>query len=103
SGMVTLTALSGPLLVAAGVAGAATYRPGLVPLACGIAAAGGYPVLLILAARRRFLAGVSLMAATAAGTLLVHGSLPRMALLAIGYLAGLGLTAYTVLDPRSRD
>jgi hypothetical protein len=34
---------------------------------------------------------------------LVHPSLPRMVLLAVGYLAGLGLTAYAVLDPRSRD
>lgn len=103
SGMVTLAALTAPLLVAAGVAGAATHRPGLVPLACGIAAAGGYPLLLVLAARRRLLAGVSLAAATAAGTVLIHASLPRMGLLAIGYLAGLGLTAYAVLDPRSRD
>jgi hypothetical protein len=101
--MVTLAALTAPLLVAAGVAGAATHRPGLVPLACGIASAGGYPLLLVLAARRRLLAGVSLAAATAAGTVLIHPSLPRMGLLAIGYLAGLGLTAYAVLDPRSRD
>jgi hypothetical protein len=103
SGMATLMALTVPLLLAAGVAGAATHRPGLVPLACGLAAAGGYPLLLVLAARHRLLTGVSLVAVTAAGTVLIHPSLPRMGLLAVGYLVGLGLTAYAVLDPRSRD
>ncbi len=98
----TLAALAVPLLVAAGLAGAARYRAGLVPVASGVLAAGAYPVLLILTARRRFLAGASLIAVTAAGTALTHPSLPRMGLLAGGYLAGLVLTTYAVLDPRSR-
>jgi hypothetical protein len=103
AGLLTLLALTLPLLLAAGFAGAATHRPGLVPLATGLLASGGYPLLLLLTARRRFLAGTSLIALTAAGTALTHPSLPRMCLLAGGYLAGLALTAYAVLDPRSRD
>jgi hypothetical protein len=102
SAWLTLAALAVPLLVAAGLAGAARYRAGLVPVASGLLAAGAYPVLLILTARRRFLAGASLIAVTAAGTALTHPSLPRMGLLAGGYLAGLVLTTYAVLDPRSR-
>jgi hypothetical protein len=102
-GRLTLAALATPLLVAAGLAGAATHRPGLLGVATGTLAAGGYPMLLVLTARRRFLAGASLVAATAAGTLLTHPSLPRMCLLAGGYLTGLGLVAYAVLDPRSHD
>ena len=98
----TLAALAVPLLVAAGLAGAARHRAGLIPVASGLFGAGAYPLLLILTARRRFLAGASLIVATGAGTALIHPSLPRMGLLAAGYLAGLVLTTYAVLDPRSR-
>jgi hypothetical protein len=103
AGLLTLLALTLPLLLAAGFAGAATHRPGLVPLATGLLASGGYPLLLLLTARRRLLAGASLIALTAAGTALAHPSLPRMCMLAGGYLAGLALTTYAVLDPRTRD
>jgi hypothetical protein len=103
SGLLTLLALTLPLLLAAGFAGAATHLAGLVPVATGLLASGGYPLLLVLTARRRFLSGASLIAVTAAGTVLTHPSLLRMGLLAGGYLAGLALTAYAILDPRGRD
>jgi hypothetical protein len=103
TGLLTLAALAVPLVVAAGLAGAATHRTGLVPVASGLLAAGGYPLLLLLTARRRLLTGASLIAVIAAGTALTHPSLPRMGLLAGGYLAGLALVAYAILDPRSRD
>jgi len=103
TGRLTLIALAVPLLLAAGLAGAASHVSRLVPVATGLLAAGGYPLLLLFTARRRFLAGASLIALTVAGTVLTHPSLPRMGVLAGGYVAGLALTAYVLLDPRSRD
>ena len=103
TGRFTLIALAVPLLLAAGLAGAASHVSRLVPVATGLLAAGGYPLLLLFTARRRFLAGASLIALTVAGTVLTHPSLPRMGVLAGGYVAGLALTAYVLLDPRSRD
>ena len=115
-GWATLTALVAPLLVAVALAGAGRGMPpdlpqapgGLLRAAVGVLIAGGYPLLLLLAANRRTGAAVLLTCLAVGGTGPVAGAWPGVAhgprlavsVLAAAYLTGLVLTAAVLFDPR---
>jgi hypothetical protein len=112
-GWATLTALVPPLLVAVALLAASSRLPadlpqagpGLLRAGTGMLLGGGYALILLLAACGRPVTAAGLMlAATGAAVLIRHtvpAPAPQVGLLAIGYLAGLVVAAYTVLDPRS--
>jgi hypothetical protein len=111
-GWATLAVLVPPLLVGAAMVGAAlagggglthplpaATGAGLLALASGVLVTGGYAVLLVLAARRRLLAGTVLFAACGLSVVLSHPAPVRVALVGAGYLAGLVIAAHAMFDP----
>jgi hypothetical protein len=117
-GWTTLAALTPPLLAGvalavlalAGTSGRSWHRladpltpgaagAGLLTLATGVLLAGGYGVLLLLAARRRVLTGAALAVGCAACVALTDPTPARVALVAAGYAAGLAVAGYAVFDP----
>jgi hypothetical protein len=116
-GWAALTALVPPLLVGVALAGACRGMPadlpqapaGLLHAAVGVLVAGGYGVLLLLAASRRVVVALALSALVAAGIALVAHYFPGTAqkpqlvveVIAGGYLLGLVAVAHSVFDSRS--
>jgi hypothetical protein len=103
-GWATLAMLVPPLVAGAALAGsvpppARAAGAGSPALACGVLAAGGYALLLVLAARRRLVAGTALSAGCCLAAVLVHSGQVRVAVLVAGYLAGLVIAAQAVFDP----
>ncbi len=103
-GWATLAVLVPPLVAGAALAGSAPLPgpaagAGSPALACGVLVAGGYAVLLVLAARRRLVAGTALASACCLAAVLVHPGQVRVAVVAAGYLAGLVIAAHAVFDP----
>jgi hypothetical protein len=108
-GWATLAVLVPPLLAGAALVGAvlagfthpvpAATGAGLLALASGVLVTGGYAVLLVLAARRRLVAGTVLSAGCCLSVVLAHPAPVRVALVAAGYLAGLVIAAQAVFDP----
>ncbi|GIH13589.1 hypothetical protein Raf01_17610 [Rugosimonospora africana] len=107
-GWATLAVLAPPLVAGVALAGTVSLpRPlpapaapdGPLAVAVGVLVAGGYAVLLVLAARRRLVAGTALAAVCCLSVVLVHPAPVRVAVVAAGYLAGLVIAAYAVFDP----
>jgi hypothetical protein len=103
-GWATLAMLVPPLVAGAALAGSAPLPAsaagaGSPALACGVLAAGGYALLLVLAARRRLVAGTALCAGCCLAGVLVHSGQVRVAVVVAGYLAGLVIAAQAVFDP----